>query len=93
MPMLNIKIHRCNQKEPAWPDLKAEKELEFKNATIIEQGTTSGGGAVMFTIADPENGKLYVAQTSVDILTMLMGAIKGAEENWADNPVENVWKK
>lgn len=91
--MLKIKVHRCDQKDPAWPDITAEKELEFKNCTIIEQGMSGGGTAIAFTLTDPTTGMHYVVQTSADILRSLVGGIKGAEENWAENPVENVWKK
>jgi len=52
---------------------------------------SSGKTAVMFTLKAPD-GTLYAAQTSVDILRGLMGAVKGAEENWAENPVKNIWK-
>ncbi len=92
MPILNIKVHRCNQKEPAWPGLETEKELEFENCTIIEQGMSSAKTAVMFTLTDPATGKHWVAQTSADILRSLVAGIKGAEENWAENPVVNIWK-
>ena len=90
--MIEIKIHRCNEKEPAWPDQKAEAELHFKNATVIEQGMSGGNTSVAFTLEDPATGKLYMAQTSAGILRMLLGAIKGAEDRWLEHPVENIWK-
>lgn len=92
MPSLKIKVHRCDQKEPAWPDLKSEKEYAFENCTVVEKGMSSGETAIMFTLTDPETGKHYIAQTSANILRSLMGAVKGAEEHWAENPVKNIWK-
>jgi len=45
-----------------------------------------------FALKDPETGKMYIAQTSYGIIDMLWHAVKGAEANWADNPVENIWR-
>ena len=92
MLQLDIRVHRCDQKEPAWPDQKNDGELHFRRCTIIEQGTSGGLTSIAFTMTDYTTGKQYVAQTTVGLLEMLMGAIRGAEGNWADNPVENIWK-
>lgn len=92
MPHLNIRIHRCNEKEPAWPDQQLEGELQFDKCTIIEQGMSSGEPSLAFTLVDPATGKEYMAQTSVGILDMIQGALNGARAHWKENPVKNIWK-
>lgn len=92
MPDLAIKVHRCNEIEPAWPDQQIESELRLTHATIIEQGMGSGEIAVAFTITDPETGKMWVTQTSAAILKGLVAGIHGAEERFAEYPVPNIWK-
>lgn len=91
MRHLSIKIHRCNQEEPAWDD-KFELELELDRCTIIEQGMGSGEPAIAFSMVDPSTGKRWVAQTSATIIDNLAAAIRGAKGFWAKNPVENIWK-
>ena len=95
MPSLSIKIHRCNESEPAWPEQagKIEKELEPTHATIIEQGMASGEIAVALTLTDPSTGQMYFAQTSAAILKSLVAAIVGAEARFAEHPVPNIWKE
>lgn len=92
MPHMNITIHRCDLKVPSW-DFDFDKELAFNECVIIEQGMGSGKTAIAFAFKDSATGKNYVVQTSADILRSLVAAVKGAEEHWAANPVENIWKK
>lgn len=89
---LDIRVHRCNVKESAWPDQKVDGQLEFGKCTIIEQGTSGGLTSVAFTLTDHGTGKQYMAQITAGLLEMLMGSVRGAEGNWAENPVENIWK-
>jgi ABC-type proline/glycine betaine transport system substrate-binding protein len=92
MPHLDIRIHRCNEKEPAWPNQKVETELKFGQTAILEQGTTGGNASITFALTDPATGKVYAAQLTAGLLDMLYSAVKGAKEHWLENPVENVWK-
>jgi hypothetical protein len=86
MPYLNIKVNRINDKEPAWPDIQKCTELSLERAAILEKGMASGKTSVTFALQD-SSGNYFAAQTSVAILETLLGAIKGAEANWNENPV------
>lgn len=92
MPHLDIKVHRCNEKEPVFSEVQPKAELELQKAAILEAGMASGEPSVTFFLKDPSSGEFYMAQTSVGILNMLMSAINGAKGHWAENPVENIWK-
>jgi hypothetical protein len=94
MPSISIKVHRCNDPEPAFqgPPPNYQGELEFQNCTLIEQGTGSGGTAIGFGVTDLATGNTYFVQTSAAILRGIVSALYGAETNWAENPVENIYK-
>lgn len=93
IPSFNIKIHRCNEEAVAFPDIELQKELEFGKVAVIEQGMASGQTTLAFFFKDPESGKYFVAQTSALLMNALLKGVRGAEDHWAENPVENVWKK
>lgn len=93
MPHLEIKVHRHNDPDPIFGELaeSTDGEMELHGAAILESGMRSGKTSVSFFVKD-EKGKYHIVQTSAGIIEMLMGAIKGAEANWRDNPVRNIWK-
>lgn len=93
IPSFNIKVHRCNDETVAFPGIELQKELEFGKVAIMEQGMASGQTALAFFFKDPDSGKYFVAQTSAQLMHALLSGVKGAEDNWAENPVENIWKR
>lgn len=92
-PTLEIKVHRHNQEKAVFSEISQQVvgELRLDKADILESGMSGGKTSVTFFVVS-ETGDYYVIQTSAGILNMLTSAIKGAEGNWADNPVPNIWK-
>lgn len=93
MPHLAIKIHRHNDPDPAFPvnpdDIAGT--LEFQNCSVMESGMQSGRTSLFFGLQDAA-GKWYFVETSAGMIDMLAACIKGAEANWLENPVPNIWK-
>lgn len=88
MPMLNIRIARKSQKEPAFPEITDKnfvEKLELYGASILEGGMTSGKTSIGFVVKDAHGG-FYMLETSAAIIDGLYHAIKGAEQNWKENP-------
>lgn len=94
MPNLRIQIQRQNDPNKLFPEFadRLIYESEFAGCAILESGMESGKTSLSFYV-EAEGGKLILVQTSADIIKTLYGAITGAEERWAEEPVENIWKK
>lgn len=84
MPTIQTIVKRKKDTTPA-VDVQAKEELRFEHAVILEAGMSSGKTSVSFGLTN-QKGEYFIAQTSAAILEVLVGAIKGAEAHWRDNP-------
>jgi hypothetical protein len=87
MPHLKIKIKDLDDKAPSHPHLNSTNstEVQLDEAVILENGMTSGSPSV--TLLFKNGDHTYFAQTSPQIITMLLATIRGAEVRFQQNRI------
>lgn len=87
MPHLKITIKDLDDKKPSHPHLNATNstEVQLEEAVILERGMASGAASV--TLFFKSGDHTYFAQTSPQIITMLLATIRGAEVRFQQNKI------
>lgn len=86
--ILSLRIRRKSNLEPSFPEITDDNfggELEVEAVGILEKGMQSGKTSIALSLKT-EDGKYYMAQMSADQIEMIFAGIRGAEQNWAENP-------
>lgn len=82
MTLLKITVKEKSDTTPSFPEITDENkggELILDKACILEGGMESGRPSIGFLLIDPATGKHYVAQTSPDLLDVVVGVLRGFE--------------
>lgn len=88
MTGLIIKINRVGDPPTDLfpPKESVTAELDMHSVTILEHGTQNGLSSLMFGLTNPDTGEHYIAQLTGTLLKNLAAGLRGAEQNWEDNP-------
>jgi hypothetical protein len=82
--MVTIRIVSKDDPRPADIEgLKSAEVLEATHAVIVEGGMASGRASVALVLRG-EDGKAYIAQTSLRIFDGLASAVKGAAARFGE---------
>ncbi len=87
MPHLKVFIKDLDDKTPSHPHLNSENstEVQLDEAVILERGMTSGSASVTLFFKNGEH--TYFAQTSSQIIKMLVSMLHGAESRFEQNKI------
>ncbi len=95
MQAVEIIIHRCNNpertKSSVIPEDIVNYEGQLLNVTILEQGTSGGNAAIVFTMHSNDGYSFF--QLTEGNFNGIVASLKGAKEHWQENPVESIYKK
>lgn len=89
MPSIKIVVRTKEDKGLALPDIVGDTvEATLVSFVILEGGMQSGKSSVALHIKLPD-GTDAIAETSADIFRSMAGALKGAEERFAELRSQN----
>jgi hypothetical protein len=78
MPQLTIKLDG----DGCWPDLNSKgwTELQLKAMAYLPKGTVGGMPTITMRLEDPQ-GKIFLAETTVNLLLTAAAAFRGKAEH------------
>ena len=90
MTELQIRVQEYKDKDtPIYPELSEGKELYYGLATkaaVLEKATANGNTSVQI-IAEKEDGKVLVIETTAKLFNGLAAVAKGNAQRWGDTEI------